>query len=307
MKDSVTETNQSKYAPHVALIFVQIFFGCSAVIGKIALAEIPALAIVGFRVGGGALAFCGLLALKRDFWLDKRADYWRFAAFSLFGVVFNHLLFFSGLARTTAVNASLLAVTIPVFALLVGAALRADRLTRRKVTGVILASAGVIYLIDPARASFGSETTQGNVFIMLNCLSYAIYIVISKKMIGHYGALKSIAWIFLMATVVNVPVGLISLSTIELSQVSWGGWLALAGVVIFPTILAYYLNAWALALVEPSIVAVYTYLQPLVGFVFAAAFLGEQWNSRLLAAVALIFAGVYLVNYRRTVKKPDHN
>lgn len=300
-----SENKQSKYAPHVALFAVQMFFGMSAVVGKLALAEFPAMAIVGFRVGGGALAFCGLLALKKNFWLDKPSDYLKFAVFSLFGVVFNHLLFFSGLARTTAVNASLLAVTIPVFALLVGAAFRTDRLTGRKVLGVALASAGVVYLIDPARASFSSETTLGNLFIMLNCLSYAVYIVISKKMIGYYGALKSIAWIFLMATVINVPVGLISLNTIELSQVSMTGWLALAGVVIFPTILAYYLNAWALALVEPSIVAVYTYLQPLVGFVFAAIFLGEQWNARLWGAVALIFAGVYLVNYRRTVKKPE--
>lgn len=300
-----SENNQSKYAPHVALLAVQMFFGMSAVVGKLALAEFPALAIVGFRVGGGALAFCALLAFKKNFWLDKPFDYLKFAVFSLFGVVFNHLLFFSGLARTTAVNASLLAVTIPVFALLVGAALRADRLTGRKVLGIALASAGVIYLIDPARANFNSDTTRGNLFIILNCLSYAIYIVISKKMIGHYGALKSIAWIFLLATFINVPVGIVSLQTIELSQVSATGWLALAGVVIFPTILAYYLNAWALALVEPSIVAVYTYLQPIVGFVFAAIFLGEQWNSRLLAAVALIFAGVYLVNYRRTVKKPE--
>lgn len=300
-----SEIRESRYAPHVALFAVQMFFGMSAVIGKLALLEFPALAIVGFRVGGGALAFCALLALKKNFLLDKPSHYLHFAVFSLFGVVFNHLLFFSGLARTTAVNASLLAVTIPVFALLVGAALRADRLTGRKVLGVALASAGVIYLIDPARASFNSDTTRGNLLIMINCLSYAIYIVISKKMIGHYGALKSIAWIFLLATVINVPIGLVSLNTVELSQVSATGWLALAGVVIFPTILAYYLNAWALALVEPSIVAVYTYLQPLVGFIFAVLFLGEQWNSRLLGAVVLIFAGVYLVNYRRTVRKPE--
>lgn len=300
MNDS--EKSQSKYAPHVALIVVQVLFGCSAVIGKMALQAFPAFAIVGFRVGGGALAFGLLLYLKKNFWLDEPSHYWRFALFSLFGVVFNHLLFFSGLARTTAVNASLLAVTIPVFALLVSAVFRTDRLTGRKILGIALASLGVVYLIDPGKASFNSETTQGNLFIILNSLSYAVYIVISKKMIGHYGALKSISWIFMLAAFINVPVGLMSLQTVELSQVSTTAWLALAGVVIFPTILAYYLNAWALALVQPSIVAVYTYLQPLIGFLFAVFFLGEQFTLRVVVAALLVFAGLFLVTLRRRLK-----
>lgn len=295
-------TLNSAYSPHIALLAVQVMFGCSAVIGKFALQAFPAFAIVGFRVGGGALAFCLILSLKKNFWLDKPSHYFHFALFSLFGVVFNHLLFFSGLQLTTATNTSLLAVTIPVFAILVSALFGTDRLTGRKIAGVVLASLGVIYLIDPTKASFNSETTRGNILIILNCLSYAVYIVISKKLIGHYGALKSIAWIFLLATVVNIPIGFISLQSVELSQVSPTAWLALAGVVIFPTILAYYLNAWALAQVEPSVVAVYTYLQPLIGFLFAVVFLGEHFSLRVVIAGLLIFVGLFLITLRRRIK-----
>lgn len=299
---NTSEKISSKYAPHLALIAVQVMFGCSAVIGKIALQAFPAFAIVGFRVGGGALAFCLLLGLKKNFWLDKPSHYLQFALFSLFGIVLNHLLFFSGLSLTTAVNTSLLAVTIPVFAIIVGAGFGVDRLTGRKITGVLLASCGVIYLIDPTKASFNSETTQGNILIILNCLSYAVYIVISKKLVEHYGALKSIAWIFLMATVINVPVGFVSLQPVQFSAISPVQWAALAGVVIFPTILAYYLNAWALVRVMPSIVAVYTYLQPLIGFLFAVVFLGEHFTTRVFIAALLIFAGLFLVTLRRKVK-----
>lgn len=301
--DDRSEKHSLKYAPHLALIAVQVMFGCSAVIGKVALQAFPAFAIVGFRVGGGALAFCLLLlASKKNFWLDKPSHYLSFALFSLFGIILNHLLFFSGLSLTTAVNTSLLAVTIPIFAIIVAAIFRTDRLTGRKIAGVLLASCGVIYLIDPAKASFNSETTQGNILIMLNCLSYAVYIVISKKLVGHYGALRSIAWIFLIAAVINVPIGLFSLQTVQLAQVSTTEWAALAGVVIFPTILAYYLNAWALVRVTPSVVAVYTYLQPLIGFLFAVIFLGEHFTIRVLVAALLIFAGLFLVTLRRKIK-----
>jgi drug/metabolite transporter (DMT)-like permease len=297
--ENAAADSKTNYAPHIALFLTQLMFGSAAVVGKAALAAFPSYAIVGFRVGGAALAFGFLQKLNGNFRLDKRIHYLHFAFFSLFGVIVNQLLFFKGLSLTTAANTSLLAVMIPVFAIVISAAIGNDQITRWKICGVILASAGVIYLINPANASFSSETTRGDVLIILNSFSYAVYIATSKKLITHYGALKSIAWVFIMASVINVPVGLISLSSVNLREVPASGWLALSGVVISSTILAYYWNAWALARVEPSVVAVYTYLQPLIGFMLAVFFLGEHFTSRLLLSAVLIFTGVFLVTRKR--------
>lgn len=297
--------SQSPIAPHVALLAVQVFFGASAVLGKLALQSFPALAIVGFRAAGGAAAFYVLQKFRGGLKLEKRSHYLHFFIFSLFGVIFNHLLFFKGLSLTTAVNASLLAVMIPVFTITVSVALGSDKLTGRKIFGILLASAGAIYLIDPSRASFSSDTTLGNLLLIVNGFSYAVYIVLSKKLVSHYGALKSIAWVFLFGALVNFPIGLFSLQTVEIGNVSLIGWAATAGVVLFPTILAYYWNAWALAKVTPTIVAAYTYLQPLLGFFLAIIFLDESWNYRIIAAMVLIFSGVYLVNFNRAARKEE--
>jgi len=298
MRDTPTDSKDS-YAPHVALLAVQLMFGSAPILGKFALLAFPSSAIVGFRVGGAALAFYLLQRFRGSLRLERRSHYLQFAALSFFGVILNQLLFFKGLSLTTATNTSLLAVMIPVFAILVSAAIGNDKLTWLKIVGVILACAGVIYLIDPRNASFSAATTQGDVLIILNCLSYATYVAVSKKIISHYGALKSIAWIFLFGSIVNVPFGLISLSTVDLGAVAWQSWLALAAVVAFPTILAYYWNTWALARVEPSVVAVYIYLQPIIGTLSAIFLLGEAWKPRIFAAMALIFTGVFLVTRKR--------
>ncbi|HLM61933.1 MAG TPA: DMT family transporter [Pyrinomonadaceae bacterium] len=298
MKDLPVRSNDN-FAPHVALLAVQLMFGSAPILGKFALTAFPSSAIVGFRVGGAALAFFLLQRFRGNLHLEKRRHYFQFAMLSLFGVVLNQLLFFKGLSLTTATNTSLLAVMIPVFAILVSAAIGNDKLTWIKVFGVLLACAGVIYLIDPTKASFSSETTQGDVLIILNCFSYATYIAVSKRIINHYGALKSIAWIFLFGSIINVPFGFLSLSTVDLTAVVWQSWLALAAIVTFPTILAYYWNTWALARVEPSIVAVYIYLQPLIGTLLAIFVLGEAWKPRIFLAMALIFTGVFLVTRTR--------
>ena len=75
-------------------------------------------------------------------------------------------------------------------------------------------------------------------------------------------------------------------------------WLAVLYIILAPTVGAYYLNAWALARVSPSTVAVYIYLQPLIAFALAPLILGESWNSRTWIASLLIFAGVAVVIWR---------
>lgn len=296
MNKTSVDTN---YSPHVALVAVQLFFGTFPVVGKYVLLTIPSFAMVGFRVGGAALAFVILQFFSKDgLRLGKKSHYAWFALYSLLGVVLNQLLFISGLALTTAVNTSLLAVLIPIFALLVGVLLRLDNLSARKIFGVVLAAAGVVYLIDPSKASFSSETTRGDLFIIVNCFFYAAYIVVSKRLIQHYGALKSMTWLFLFGSIITVPLGANSMRDVDLANVPSLTWLAIAGIVVFPTILAYYLNAWALARVPPSVVAIYIYLQPLIGFVSAVIFLNEHFSLRLIIAAFLIFAGLFLVTRR---------
>ncbi|HEV8159310.1 MAG TPA: DMT family transporter [Pyrinomonadaceae bacterium] len=250
-------------------------------------------------MAGAALAFYFLQKFRGNLRLKRRSHYLYFALFSCLGVICNQLLFFKGLSLTTATNTSLLAVMIPIFAILVSVLIGNDKLSWQKIVGIVLAGCGVVYLIDPTNASFSSETTQGDILIILNCLSYGTYVAVSKKLITYYGALKSIAWLFLFASIVNVPIGLYSLQTVDVAQIGLSAWLRLAAIVLFPTIFAYYWNAWALARVEPSIVAVYIYLQPLIGTFLAIFVLGEAWKPRIFLAMALIFTGVFLVTRKR--------
>ena len=130
--------------------------------------------------------------------------------------------------------------------------------------------------------------------------------MLSKDLFERYGALNVITWIFLVGTLVTIPVGIYSLQNENLSAISAGVWLAIAFIIIFPTVGAYYLNAWALTKVPPSTVAIYIYLQPLIAFGFAPLLFGEKWNSRTIIAAALIFAGVAVVTRRgrsRAVKE----
>lgn len=285
-------SNRSAYA---ALFAVQVAFGTFPVVGKVVLAVVPSVALVGFRVGIAAFLLYVFQRARGTLQLGRASDYARLAILSVFGVTLNQLLFVKGLSLTRASNTSLLAVTIPIFAITVGAVLGVEKLRKVRAAGIVLAALGVILLIDPRNASFSSETTLGDLLVVLNSLSYGIYVATSKEVVTRNGAMRSITWIFLFAAVICVPLGLASLSTVDAAAVNREIWAAILYVAVVGTALPYFLNAWALARVNPSTVAVFVYLQPLIGFLTAVIFLEESVGANFIFAALLIFAGVYLV------------
>lgn len=299
MEDLGADEKES-LAPHAALVGVQVFFGSLPVIAKIVLKVIPPVGIVGFRVGITALVLTVVQAFRGRFWLKTRSDYVRLAVLSLFGVTFNQLLFVTGLSLTKASNTSLLAVTIPIFTLAVSSIAGTERLQRIKTIGIVLAAIGVLLIIDPRNASFSSETTLGDMLIVANSLSYGIYVATSKKVIERNGAFRSIMWVFIFAAVICVPLGLRSMTAVDVPAVDWTIWALIIYIGLGATASPYLLNAWALARVSPSVVAVYVYLQPVIGFLLAVIFLGEKIDQKFLFAAVLIFIGVYLVTRNRT-------
>ena len=303
----------SPLGPHLALIAVQILFGTWPILGKFVLRSMSSSTLVAARLTGAALVFLLIQRNIGPLLRMRRKDFVLLALSSAIGVVGNQFLFVKGLSLTTAINATLISTTIPVFALLVSILFGYDRLSFKRLMGMLLAAIGVLYLVNPFQADFSTQTTLGNILIVSNSFLYGTYIVISKDLFERYGALNVITWIFLVATVVTIPLGALSVRGENLDSLGVAVWLSLVLIILLPTVGAYYLNAWALTKVSPSVVAVYIYLQPLIAFGLAPVVLNETWNSRTIVSSVLIFAGVAIVTrrgrsfaIREISEHPDH-
>lgn len=293
-----SSTPSSGLGPHLALIAVQILFGTWPILGKFVLRSMSSSMLVASRLTGAAVVFLIIQRNIRPLLKMHRKDFFLLALSSAIGVVGNQFLYVKGLSLTTVINATLISTTIPVFALLVSILFGYDRLSLKRFMGMLLAASGVLYLVNPFRGDFTVETTIGNILIVSNSLLYGTYIVMSKDLFERYGALNVITWIFLVGTMVTLPVGLLTARSENLGSLSLAVWMAIAVIILLPTVGAYYLNGWALTKVAPSIVAVYIYLQPLIAFGLAPVLLGETWNSRTIVSSLLIFIGVAIVTRR---------
>jgi len=293
-----SERPASGFGPHIALIAVQILFGTWPVLGKFVLRSMSSSMLVASRLTGAAVVFLVIQRNVRPLLKMHRKDVLLLVLSSAIGVVGNQFLYVKGLSLTTAINATLISTTIPVFALLASIVFGYDQISLKRFFGMLLAASGVLYLVNPFRGDFSTQTTLGNILIVSNSFLYGTYIVISKDLFERYGALNVITWIFLVGTAVTLPVGLLAARNENLAALSSAVWVSVVVIILLPTVGAYYLNGWALTKVAPSIVAVYIYLQPLIAFGLAPVVLGETWTSRTIVSSLLIFLGVAIVTRR---------
>lgn len=293
------QTRHLPAGPHLALVAVQLIFGTWGIPAKIALRQITPFSLSAIRVAIAAATFATICRVSGNFKLIRRPHWLLLIASALLGIVFNQWLFVTGLKLTTVVNTVLITTTMPVFTLVVSGIAGTERPSFRRMMGILLAAAGVVYLISPARADVTVGSRLGDLLILASAILYGAYIAISKPLVTEYGALPTITWIFIVATVPTVPVGVISSAHVSFAAMTAGTWAAIIYIVVVPTAIAYYLNAWALKHVPPSTVAVYIYFQPLIAFLAAPAILGEAFTWRTAVAAALVFSGVAITARRR--------
>src|ERR1041385_424837 len=292
-------TRTFKAAPHLALIAVQIIFGTWGIPAKIALRQITPFGLSAIRVAATAVAFVIVGRLSGNLKPIARRHWPLLVASSSCGIVLNQWLFVTGLSQTTVVNSVLITTTMPVFTLIVGYFTGIERPSWRRLLGILLAAAGVIYLISPSRTDVSAGSRFGDLLILGSAFIYGTYIVLSKPLAEAYGPLPTITWIFIVATPPTTLAGVISLRHVSLAAIDERAWLAIIYITIVATIFAYYLITAALRDVPPSTVAVYIYLQPLIAFLVAPAVLGESFTIRTGIAAGLVFAGAAITTWRR--------
>ncbi|MEZ6014072.1 MAG: DMT family transporter [Planctomycetota bacterium] len=282
-------------APRAAA--VQVFFGLFPVVGRVVMAPGRGLtpwALATWRIGFGALAL-GALALvvhrgrAWPGWRDLRA----LALFAVLGVVLNQGLFLAGLARSTAMNAALLICLIPVFTFTVAALARREAFSLRRGLGVVIALVAALPLLVGRGASLTREHALGNLLLVLNMVCYALYLVFSKPLLRRHPPLVVIAWVY----VLSVPWLPLFAFQDPLTPVTPtpGLWWALAYVLVFPTVLAYLLNMFALSRLQASTTAFYVFAQPFVTALAAWFFLHERLDPKLLPAAGGLLLGLALV------------
>lgn len=246
------------------------------------------------RVLGATALILLLHALFVKEKVDKK-DLPFMALCAVFGVAVNQLFFFMGLEKTSAMHASLIMITTPIIVLIASYILLKSKILLRQVIGILLGLVGSYILVRSAGSQAGEATVLGDIYIFINASSYAIYLVLVKRLMKKYHAITVVKWLFIIGTVMIVPFGMPDLLNANFAAFELKHWWTVAYVIVGVTFLTYVLNGYALSKVKPSTVSFYIYFQPLIAS-FLSIFLGQdELDFTKIQAAILMFIGVYLV------------
>lgn len=298
MSDPETAARDGALRLHLTLLVVQVIFGTFHVVGKAVLYEMPPLGLAAVRVGVAA-PLLAVYAWRHDRVVPRGRELLHLAVLGGLGVMANQVLFVLGLQHTTATNAAILMVSVPVFAVAAAALLRVERIGPRRLLGIALAVAGAAVLLDPRRLAFGRASLVGNALILVNALSYALFLVLQRPVLQRLPWRTVIAGSFVFGGAGVLAVAwrdLLALPGAGIPRLVWAGALY--------TALAYAASTWAVLRSSPALVAAYNTLQPLVAAVLAAAFLGERFGWAEAAGFTLIATGLFRVSFRPPPPRP---
>ncbi|MFT5763069.1 MAG: drug/metabolite transporter (DMT)-like permease [Saprospiraceae bacterium] len=283
---------------HIALFLVALIYGANYTISKVVLDD-GYIKPLGFVLMRGICGLVFFTLVHRLFIKEqiKKKDIGKLILCGIFGVAINQMFFFMGLKLSTPINASLIMTTTPIIVLIVSAIYIKERITFRKLLGVLIGASGAIILIlYGEQVAFSKDRALGDFLIFVNATSYGIYLVLVKSLMKDYNPITVVKWVFTFGIIFVFPFGINQLTAVEWSTFSTHIWIAVAYVLICTTILAYLFNTYALKTVQAATVGIYIYLQPLLATLIAVIFESDQLVFLKVISGMLIFIGVYLVS-----------
>ncbi|MBE0651094.1 MAG: EamA family transporter [Bacteroidales bacterium] len=288
---------------HLALLGANLIFGLNFVIAKGIMPHwLEPRAVIVLRVVGASTVFW-IVDMIIGGEKVSRTDLRRMFVAAIFGVAINQILFFEGLNLTTPINASIIMVGTPIFVLVMSHFIIKDRITWTKAIGIMLGFLGAVYLIlRNGNITIGSSTTMGNIMVLINAASYALFLVLVKPLMSSYKPLTVMKWVFTFGLIFVIPVSLKQISAADFTVIPAHIWVSIGYVVIFTTVIAYFLNNYSLKRISPSVNSSYIYLQPMIATLVAVSFGKDRLNIVEIIASLFIFSGVYFVNRTRKPK-----
>ena len=294
---------QKKILPLLAATIATTIYGINHTVAKMVMPiYIGSLGLVFLRVLGATIIFWTISLFFKTKPIEKK-DRLTILKCGLFGMSINIAAFIAGLDYSTPVNSSILIIISPIFVVILSFFIFKNKINFVKILGIILGFIGAMILILTADSnnSIGRNIPLGNFLFIVNSISYAYYLIIVKPMAEKYDLITLFKWLFLIGLIFNFPLGINQFLDVDWSALPIKeAVLPMIFVVLCTTVMTYFLNGYALSKLTSTEVAVFMYLQPIIGVLFVIFTKADTITFTIIIASMLIFSGVYLTTVLKT-------
>lgn len=216
-------------------------------------------------------------------------------ALGLYGFMFLYLI---GLSKTTPVSSSIFTSLQPIWVFVIMILFYKEKMSGKKIVGMAMGLAGAMVCILTQKSDdLASDAFTGNMLCLFSSVAYAIYLVMSQRILTNVGAMTMLRYTFTGAAICGLIVMAFTGfdAPVLAMPFHWQPFLILMFVLIFPTTISYMLIPIGLKYLKTTVVAIYGYLILIVATITSLAIGQDRFSWTQMFAILFICAGVYLV------------
>ena len=292
---------KNKIAAHASLLIANIIFGLGVPITKLLLDNwVSPMAWMATRCIGAAVIFW-MISLFMPKEKVPVKDLFVIMIGGLIGFLVSQTFTAWAIDYSTPTYVSFIATLTPVMTMVCAALFIGERISGKGIVGVVVGIIGAMLMVVMNwQGGTGKNDVLGIGFALLSLLTWAIYLIITRKVSAKYSAVTQMKWIFLVSSVAILPFSWSDLahSTLYSSAWQWSGVLEMAYIVVLATVVGFFAIPFASRYLKATTVSVYTNLQPILAS-FVAIALGQDlltWDKPV--ALILVLLSAYMVSKR---------
>lgn len=296
---------QSDGKAYLALTLAMILAGSSVVSGKYTVGSFPIYVASVLRVGlaFGILIILVLLLEHRIRRLSWRTHVTLFLQ-ALTGIVIFNAFMLAGLERTTASTSGIITSATPVMVLVLSLFF-GERLNRRSLVGVAIATIGLVVLTIGGGndGSAGSSELLGGFLVFIAVIGEAFFTIFGKMVAERLTPLAQAMWISLYGFLMFVPLAIYDLPNFDVGDTRASGWIAIGYSGLMVTVFSAYLWFVGLRSVPASRAGIFIGMIPVSAVVLSALLLKESIGWLHVIGIACVLIAIALISYRS--RRPD--
>lgn len=294
--------------PYVALVTAHLIWGVNFVVAKLTLEEFPVMSLGFLRFAIATLLITPFLIVEKKKRAIPYKDLPHLFILGVMMVTLNITLFYEGISRTTAINASVLTLIIPLLSVLLGWWLLKEKVYLINLLGILTGLVGAFFIIGAPSISLEGASSQvllGNFLIILASVAWVLGSILSKPMLKKYTTLDITAVIFFVGLVTFLipSVNEYLQNPSWVLKVSYLGVIGLLFIALSSSICAYFLFEWGINKLGVIKANLFQYIEPMVATILGILVLNEKVGLLFLIGALLIGLGVYW----GTLAKEEHH
>lgn len=216
----------------------------------------------------------------------------------------NLLFYINGVALTGPIDAFVIRTAQPILVIALAVLFLHQTFTRYKAFGILLGLAGALYASIMPHGGIFRDSFSGDLLVFLSSIVYSLFLILIKPYTQKFDSVTVMKWMSLASLILTFPFGIAPLIRAQIftAAVPLHIWLELGYILIFATLVGYFLSVYALNYITPLVESAYKYMLPITGAIVSISMGLQKFSWHYPIALTLIIIGFILINRPETRK-----